>query len=65
MVFPEFAFIVFQVRDAKSREILKRQVVSVESLREGLRSLELLEDDNYHDSCSYLLLNLELKNLIN
>ena len=58
LVYPELAFLYICVKDAKNGALIKHSAVSVESLRQGVRSLELYDANNWFDGFSYALLDV-------
>ena len=60
LYYPELCFIKFIVRNAQTSEILKQNAIPFMCLRKGIRSLELLDESNTHDSFSYLLVDVEI-----
>lgn len=57
--YPESAFIVFEVLDAKQRNVVKKGVIPVSYIAKGLRSVELYDKNNVFDSFSFLLLDID------
>jgi hypothetical protein len=57
--YPESAFIVIEVLDAKQHSVIKRAVLPVSYVAKGLRSVELYDKNNVFDSFSFMLLDID------
>lgn len=60
LYYPELAFVVFKVKDARNWYTLKLGGFAAKNVRSGIRSIELLDRQHAHDGFSSLLVNIEL-----
>lgn len=60
LYYPELAFVVFKVKDARNWYTLKLGGFAAKNVRSGIRSIELLDRQHAHDGFSSLLVNIQL-----
>ena len=60
LYYPELAFVVFKVKDARNWYTLKLGGFAAKNIREGIRSIDLYDRQHAHDGFSSLLVNIEL-----
>lgn len=60
---PSLAFLVIEVMNAKTQTVIKSNAIKVCYLRQGLRSIPLLENNLYDDHISALLVDLKISNV--
>lgn len=60
LYYPEIAFVVFKVKDARSWYTLKLGGFAARNIRPGIRSVDLYDRQHAHDGFSSLLINIEL-----
>jgi hypothetical protein len=60
LYYPEIAFVVFKVKDARNWYTLKLGGFAARNIRPGIRSVDLYDRQHAHDGFSSLLINIEL-----
>jgi ABC-type sugar transport system ATPase subunit len=60
LYYPELAFVVFKVKDARNWYTLKLGGFAAKNVREGIRSIDLYDRQHAHDGFSSILVNIEI-----
>ena len=60
LYYPEIAFVVFKVKDARNWYTLKLGGFAARNIRPGIRSVDLYDRQHAHDGFSSLLVNIQL-----
>ena len=60
LYYPELAFVIFKVKDARNWYTLKLGGFAAKNVRSGIRSINLYDRQHAHDGFSSLLVNIEV-----